>query len=120
MSIQITEQRPSNILVVRLSGKLGRMEYLRFIREFERILREHGGVRLLLEMVDFHGWEPGGLWEDLKADLQDFVHLDRIALVGDQRWERAMSLFCQPYTRAQVRYFDRKEIDRARAWLEEE
>ncbi|HLY10913.1 MAG TPA: STAS/SEC14 domain-containing protein [Planctomycetota bacterium] len=120
MSIHLTEQRASNILVLRLSGKLARMDYLRFAPEFERHLRDHGKVRVLLEMIDFHGWETGGLWEDLKADLHHFTHLERIALVGDQRWERAMSLFCQPYTRARVRYFDRKDINRARAWLEEE
>jgi hypothetical protein len=38
--------------------------------------------------------------------------------VGDRRWERAMSVVCKPFTTAKIRYFDRKDIDEARAWLE--
>jgi hypothetical protein len=39
-------------------------------------------------------------------------------MVGDRDWQKAMSLFCKPFTTARVRYFDATEIDLARAWLE--
>ncbi|HLY10914.1 MAG TPA: STAS/SEC14 domain-containing protein [Planctomycetota bacterium] len=120
MSIQLNEPRSSNILTVRVSGKLAREDYREFVPEFERLLAEHGKLRVLLEMVDFHGWEPGALWEDLKFDFHHFSHLDRLAMVGDRRWEKAMSIVCKPFTTAEIRYFDRKDIDQARAWLEAE
>jgi hypothetical protein len=120
MSIQLNEPRSRNILTVRVSGKLAREDYRDFVPEIERLLVEHGKLRILLEMVDFHGWEPGALWEDIKFDLRHFTHLDRLAMVGDRRWEKAMSIFCKPFTTAKIRYFDRKEIDQARTWLEEE
>ena len=118
MSILLDERRLKNILAVRVSGKLAREDYRRFVPEFERLLRDRGRIRVLLEMVDFHGWEPGALWEDLKFDFRHFAHLDRLAMVGDRRWERAMSIVCKPFTTAKIRYFDRKDIDEARAWLE--
>ncbi len=31
----------------------------------ERLIGEHGKIRILLEMHDFHGWEAGALWEDV-------------------------------------------------------
>ena len=120
MSILLNEPRSSNILTVRVSGKLAREDYREFVPEFERLFAEHGRLRVLLVMIDFHGWEAGGLWEDIKFDLHHFSHLERLAMVGDRRWERAMSILCKPFTTAKIRYFDRQQIDHARAWLEEE
>jgi hypothetical protein len=120
MAIQLNEKSTTNVLEVRISGKLAKEDYGSLVPEFERLLKEHGKLRILLEMVDFHGWKAGALWEDLKFDIRHFTHIGRVAMVGDKAWEKAMSIFCKPFTTAKIRYFDRKEIDQARAWLEEE
>ena len=38
-------------------------------------------------------------------------------MVGDSQWEKAMSVFCRPFTTATIRYFDATAIHEARAWL---
>ncbi|HVR85135.1 MAG TPA: STAS/SEC14 domain-containing protein [Planctomycetota bacterium] len=118
MAIQLHERHTTNVLSVRVTGKLVREDYDTLVPEFERLLKEHGKMRILLEMVDFHGWKAGALWADLKFDLKHFSHIERVAMVGDKKWEKGMSLFCKPFTTAQIRYFDRAQIDAARAWLE--
>jgi len=120
MSIQMSELRMKNFLAVRVSGKLAREDYRQFVPEFERLLRDKGKIRVLLEMVDFHGWQPGALWEDLKFDVAHFSHLERLAMVGDRSWEKGMSVFCKPFTTAEIRYFDRRDMAKARAWLEQD
>jgi hypothetical protein len=120
MSIQMSERRMKNYLVIRVSGKLAREDYRQFVPELERLLRDKGKIRVLLEMVDFHGWQPGALWEDLKFDVAHFSHLERLAMVGDRSWEKALSVVCKPFTTAEVRYFDRRNMAKARAWLEED
>jgi|SRR5579862_5807684 len=117
MSIVLTEQPMKNILSVRVTGKLARDDYRRFVPEFDRLLQEHGKVRVLLEMVDFHGWKAGALWEDLKFDVRHFSHLERLAMVGERAWEKAMSIVCKPFTSATIRYFDHVDIAKAREWL---
>jgi hypothetical protein len=116
MSILLTETPATNVLHIRLSGKLAREDYRTLVPEFERHLGA-GKLRLLVEMVDFHGWEAGAIWEDLKFDARHFTDFERIAMVGEKRWEKAMSLFCKPFTTAKIRYFDRADIDLARGWL---
>lgn len=44
---------------------------------------------------------------------------ERLALVGERKWEQRMAAFCKPFTSARVRYFDRSKVDEARAWLRE-
>jgi hypothetical protein len=50
--------------------------------------------------------------------LKHFSTIERLAMVGDKKWERGMSLFCRPFTTATIRYFDSSAMPEARAWLE--
>jgi hypothetical protein len=115
--IRIEQQDGGQTLVVHASGKLTKDDYARFVAEFDRLVEQHGKLRLLFDMQDFHGWEPRALWEDAKFDLKHFSDIERVAMVGEKRWQHWMSRFCSPFTRAQVRYFDRTEEPAAEAWL---
>ena len=118
MSVRLNTLDGGKLLEVEVSGKLTREDYRHFVPEFERLHGEHGKMRLRFEMKDFHGWEAGGLWEDLKFDMRHFADLDRVAMVGDQRWEKGMAGFCKPFTKAKVRYFDWDHAGDARQWLQ--
>ena len=76
----------------------------------EKAIQEHGKVRLLVEMRDFHGWGVGALWEDIKFDAKHFCDFERIAMVGDKQWEKGMAVFCKPFTTAKIRYFPADQI----------
>ena len=120
MAIQLNEKNATKVLAVRVSGKLSKEDYERFIPEFEKLVKEHGKIRVLFEMVDFHGWEASALWQDIKFDAKHFTDIERLAMVGDKKWEKGMSVFCKPFTTAKIRYFDRADIAGAKAWLEGE
>jgi hypothetical protein len=119
MSIKLNETAGGKVLEVQVGGKLAHADYLLFVPEFERLVSEHGKIRVLFEMLDFHGWETAAVWDDIKFDLKHFTHIERIAMVGDKKWERGMAVFCRPFTIAKLRYFDVRDSDKAREWLEE-
>jgi hypothetical protein len=64
MPIQLDEQNGGKTLVVHVSGKLAKEDYQHFVPEFERLVRQHGKLRVLFDMTGFHGWEAGALWDD--------------------------------------------------------
>ncbi|MEP6672558.1 MAG: STAS/SEC14 domain-containing protein [Chthoniobacter sp.] len=101
-----------------MSGKLAHEDYLHFVPEFERLIKQHGKLRVLFDMTDFHGWEAGALWDDIKVDLKHFSDIERLAMIGGKEWEKQMSLFCRPFTTAEIRYFDHAKTAEAQAWLE--
>jgi hypothetical protein len=115
MATHLSEENGGKLLEVRVSGKLSHDDYQHFVPEFERLMQQHGKIRVLFEMTDFHGWEAGALWDDIKFDLKHFSDIERLAMVGEKRWEKGMSLFCRPFTTATIRFFD--DIEQARAWL---
>jgi hypothetical protein len=117
MAVQI-ETAPSGALVeVHASGKLTKDDYERFVPEIERLIAEHGKIRILFAMHDFHGWNAGALWEDIKFDARHFNDIERLAMVGEARWQEGMSQFCRPFTTAKIKYFGHEQMDAARAWL---
>lgn len=118
MTIKFDAKADSKILEVQVSGKLAHEDYQHFVPEFERLVKQHGKIRLLFEMVDFHGWDTAALWDDIKFDLKHLSDIERLAMVGDRKWEKGMSVFCRPFTTARIRYFDHESIDEARTWLE--
>ncbi|MCE9555274.1 MAG: STAS/SEC14 domain-containing protein [Planctomycetes bacterium] len=107
------------ILEVQVTGKLTKEAYQEFVPLIEKMVGQHGKVRILFHMHDFHGWEVGALWEDIKFDMKHFKDIERLAIVGESKWEQGMAMFCKPFTTAKIQYFDVSKIDEARNWIRE-
>ena len=117
MPIHIHEEKGGDILVVHVTGKLAKTDYEHFVPEFERLIRQHGKLRVLFDMTGFHGWEAAALWEDIKFDIHHFADIEQLAMVGDKKWQQGMAMFCKPFTKATIRYFDYAEAPAALDWL---
>ncbi len=113
----VYEAPSSVVMAISISGKLTREDYENFESEFERVLATQDRVRLLILLDDFEGWTAGALWDDIKFDAKHFNDVDRIAIVGESKWEQAITFFYKPFTRAKVQYFDRADEQTARAWI---
>jgi hypothetical protein len=119
MAVELSREEKvgKKVLAIRASGKLSKEDYERFVPEVERLIKEEGKIRLLFEMRDFHGWEAGALWQDIKFDLKHFADIERLAMVGDKKWEEWMAKFCRPFTSAEILYFDQSQVEEARQWI---
>jgi hypothetical protein len=89
------------------------------VSEFERLLRLHGKLRVLSDMTGFHGWDAGAAWEDLKFDIKHFGGIERLAALGDKKWQHPVAVLFKPFTKATARYFDWDDAVEARQWLGE-
>ena len=119
MPIQVIEEDDGKIVVIHVSGKLGKGDYQQFVPEFERLVRRNGKLRVLFDMTGFHGWEGEGLWEEIKFDMNHLADIERIAAVGDKKWQHGMTAFFTPLTKVTTRYFDHADAAEARRWLGE-
>lgn len=119
MTVKLREEADGKILVLELTGKLTAEDYSHFTEQVEQAVQTHGKVRFMVEMHDFHGWTFGALWEDIKFDVSHYSHIERLALVGNHKWQEAMATFCIPFTSASVRYFDEHHVSDASAWIHE-
>lgn len=119
MPIQLNEENNGKLLAVHVSGKLVKDDYTDFVSAFERLVQQRGKIRILFDMTNFHGWDVGAAWEDVKFGANHFSDIARMAMVGEKKWQEAMTIFSKPFTKAQVRYFDHTKAAEARQWLDE-
>jgi hypothetical protein len=119
MPIQLSEEDDGRVLVVHAIGKLVKADYQPFVAEFERRVQKPRKQHVLFDMTGLHGWEAGAAWEDIKFDIKHFADIDRLAMVGDKKWQHGMAIVIKPFTKAVTRYFDETESAEARKWLKE-
>lgn len=116
MPIQIKEDS-DHVIVIRALGKLVREDYPLFTAQFEQITRKNGKLRVLFDMTEFDGWDPAGIWEEMKFDIQHNSDIRRLAAVGEEKWHHALVMVFKPFAAAEVRYFLHGEADKAKHWL---
>lgn len=115
--IKLTHDPASPLLTVELSGKLHDADYQEFVPAVDAAVARHGKVRLLVQLHDFHGWDLHALWDDTKFAATHCTAIERLALVGERRWEAWMAKICKPFTMATVKYFDAADLAAAQAWV---
>lgn len=125
---ELLDQTKDNVLGVRVSGTITGDDYERFRPVIDERVRRYGKVRLLVHMHDFDGWgDPGSspgqaldaLWEDLKLDAAHYTDVERLAMVGEERWQDWMTRLTDLLAPGDVRYFDEAALDAAWAWVRE-
>ena len=117
--IEKLESGSDGVLGFRMSGKLHDEDYKTFVPLVEAAVDAHGKVRMLAQFHDFQGWDLAALWDDIKFATKHCNHIERIALVGEKKWEEWMAKVCKPFTMATIEYYDVSAMDDAWAWLKE-
>jgi hypothetical protein len=115
--IQLEKSPVGNIVTLKFKGQVSKEDYAEFVPQLEYFMERGGKLRLLIELHDFEGWTLGAVWEDTKFAARHFNDIERLAVVGEARWERGMTMFVKPFTTATVKYFDMQDIGRARQWI---
>jgi hypothetical protein len=59
------------------------------------------------------------VWDDIKFATKHCHDISRIAMVGENSWEKWMASVCKPFTKSSVKYFPAGEVEAARKWLAE-
>ncbi len=118
--VEILKQSSGKLLGLRLSGKVAHQDYEQFVPLLESLIKEHGSVRCLVEMIDLHGIEPRALWDEIKFDVRHAGQIERCAVVGDRRWESWMTSLSRPiFFRAEIRFFELADTEKAWEWVKE-
>lgn len=105
-------------LTWRVSGQLKHSEFAAAQKRAADFIRQQGKVRFLVLVENFAGMEKGGDWGDVsfQADYDPFI--EKIAIVGDKKWEDVALLFTSKgIRRVAIEYFQPADLEKAKAWL---
>ena len=116
-AVAIKRTKKRLFIEVTAYGKLRREDYEFFVPLMEKAIKSAKGreVDLLVDMRPFKGWKPKAAWDDLRFGLKYRNVFDKMAVIGDKKWEKiALKLFA-PLMRGETKFF--KSRDKALAWL---
>ena len=107
-----------NIVRIEISGRLTAADFAVLQRTAELEIEQAGRIRLLVVLDGFEGWAPGGDWRDLGFYIRHADNIDRIAIIGDERWRSEALMFAgADLRRAPVSFFSPADGGSAQAWL---
>ena len=117
MAIELSENAAAKLLEVKASDRLSREDYEHFEPAVSGLIESAGKIKILFIMHDFHGWQMGAVWEDIKFATKHCRDIEKIAMVGEKVWEKWMATICKPFTMSSIKHFDAGEEAAARKWL---
>ncbi len=111
MAIELIEDFSNQSLTVKISGKLSAEDYEILEPGVEALIESSGKIKILFVMHDFHGWDLGAVWEDIKFATKHCRDIEKILMAVESKWEKWM------ITLSSIKYFEAGQEAEARQWL---
>jgi len=122
MSAEIVDTA-NNTVTLKITGKLDQSDLLAAQQQAIEILQKEGNPRreskkhLLVIAENFQGWGKGD-WGDLSGQMMMDPYIDKMAIVGDRKWESLTLLFTgKGIRRLPIEFFPPAELAKAQTWL---
>ena len=116
---KMIEDSQGNILAYEAIGDITKEDYDQLEPEVKILAEEHGEVRMLIDMTQFH-WEKISAWgADWHFGREFHDVISKMAIVGDKKWEKWLTKLAAPFYAKEARFFYPHQMDEAFTWLRE-
>jgi hypothetical protein len=117
MPCEIVEKE-EGLITIKISGVLKRAE----LAQMEKVAIEAMGparkIKFLILTESFQGWDNKSNWEDVSFQSEYDEQIEKIAIVGEKRWQDLTEAFVGKGLRPmEIRYFTPSETAMARIWI---
>jgi len=117
MSMSV-EQEQKNVYRIDVQGLLKKQDFQRCQEVLIKEMRRVGNIRLLFVLDAFQGWDEQEDWRDMNFYAKYGSSIDRIAIVGEERWRSETLMFAgADLRRAPVQFFPVASLGDARVWV---
>jgi len=119
VGIRILQTGKKEIAEIRVHGRLTHEDYRVMIPVIERTLEAAAGreLDLLVDMRAFGGWTFEAAFDDMRFGMKIRNAFDKMAVVGDKKWEEISTKLMNHLSRGEMRFFT--DYDEALRWVAE-
>jgi hypothetical protein len=107
----------NNIVEISIEGTIREADFDQVTERLKTDLKQHGKLRILEEIRSFEGIDPIALWKDVRFSLSHVNDFTHAAVVTEAKWMRTFAEAINSVLSAQVKAFERSQIEAARQWL---
>jgi len=113
---RILDGSEHGIVGIRVESKLIPEEYDLLNSYLEQLMQDIGPINFLCDMADIEGLNSRALWDDMTCHLRNLEGYQRIAVVGNRRWEGGTKTL-PPRLQTQLKIFTPDQTDEAWNWV---
>ena len=118
--IEVNAHTNDDILAIKASGKLSKEDLDDLEPALNKFATASDDPHLIMILEDFGGWQDtAAFWKDLQLDAEYIGYFDRIAVVGDKKWQKWGTRLVDPITKEELKFFSIENADSAWEWLNE-
>lgn len=122
--LQLLDFTQKNIIATSANDLLGIKDYEKVHPLIHNIINTGKKVRWYFEMDDSSSTNATGFWEDGTIEMTygalKITHsedLEKIAIVGTEKWKELMLAIMEPFDKAVIKYFHLSEREKAKEWI---
>lgn len=106
------------LVSAKITGELSRSEVGHIQAVAREAIRCCGKISALFILENFQGWQRAGEWGDDSFLTEHDKDIDKIAVVGDDKWRDFVYAFlAKGFRQAEVEFFPPADLSKARNWL---
>ena len=106
------------LLQLKVRGMLKKADYDRIIQIAKEAIEREGKVHALIILEAFEGWERHEDWGDVSFMSEQGRHIEKMAIVGDEKWQDdALAFTAKGFRATVVEFFTPSRLSEARTWL---
>src|SRR5262245_59708626 len=106
------------LLQIKIRGLLQKADHERMIQIAKVANAREGIIRALMLAEGFEGWERHVEWGDVSFMMGDGQHIEKMAIVGDEKWrDDALAFTAKGFRPTAIEFFPTSRLHEARTWL---
>ncbi len=115
---KILDNTKENIIAFIVNGKVLKTDYDVLNPLLEKTEKDYDAVRLIIEIGDIEGITAEALIKDIATYFKHVKHIEKVAVVGQDKMAKTWAKVADPFIRADINYFPPEEKDIAMEWIE--
>ena len=115
---KILDKTYGNLIAVEIDGHIEKKDYDKVTPLIDKSVREFGKVRLYILITKIEGIEPQAFVEDVKTYFKHFRDFEKIAVVGNSKWQKFWLELAAPFVSGKLKYFTHEQMIDAQTWSE--
>lgn len=118
--IEFMNESEGSVLILSCSGKITTEDYDEFIQRADEVIRNEGELNVVMDMTQMSGLEVGVIFQDLGFTFSRLPKFNRLAVVGDQGWNRWIARVSDYLPGVEAQCFGPDEMKLAHHWAGEQ
>jgi hypothetical protein len=111
-------EKEEGLITIKISGMLKRAELAQAEKVAIEAMSPAHKMKFLILTENFEGWDTKSNWEDVSFQSEYDEQIEKIAIVGEKRWQELAEVFVGKGLRSmEIRFFPSSETAKARAWI---